>query len=209
MVFYSKNEKLESWLNRILQETPKYGLALWIKTAYLLKKDANAEDVYNAISQAFENGYQFSLASKSDLIYDEGDKLVKLREEKVFIELLKKGIAEEEDILAHQKLNAFEKDIHFKKLKSLIDFTIFVETIDISKDDENIPEIIGLLEKANYYQPNRPEILLKLSAAYAYLHNKEKAIEYAQKVIETNKDYAEQAQIFISLVEQERWDEIQ
>jgi O-antigen ligase len=209
MVFYSKNEKLESWLNRILQETPKYGLALWTKAAYLLKKDANAEDVYNAISQALENGYQFSLASETDLIYDEVDKLVKLREEKVFVELLKKGIAEEENILAHQKLNAFEKDIHSKKLKSLIDFTIFVETIDISKNSENIPEVIGLLEKANYYQPNRPEILLKLAAAHAYLHDKEKAIEYAQKVIETNKDYAEQAQIFINLVEEERWDEIQ
>jgi len=50
--------------------------------------------------------------------------------------------------------------------------------------------------------------LVKYAAAYAQLHNKEKAIEYANKAKEIDPRYATDVEIFIKIVEEEKWDQL-
>jgi len=208
-ILYDDTETAQKRLDQILTITPKYGLASWMKSILLIKQNADPQEIYNNVSNAFENGYQFSLSDNSDYIWVAIEGLDKLQKDGKIISLIDNGIAEEENILAHQKLNAFERDIHLNKVKSLIDFAILIETINTPEDQAHLLKVIDYLQKADSYQNNRPEILIKLAAAYAHLHDKEKAIDYAKKVMVVNNSYATDAEIFINLVEQEKWDQIE
>jgi len=94
------------------------------------------------------------------------------------------------------------------KVRGLIDLAILIETSDLPKDPAHLEKTIAYLEKADQYQKNRVTILIKLATAYAHLHNKEKAIEFAKKVIQVDSRYATDVVEFIKIVEQEQWDKL-
>jgi len=196
------------WLERILTNTPKFGPAIWLKAISLIKEKADANEIYVEISRAFDNGYQFSLANTGDYIFAVTNELSDLPQKKELLTFIDEGVIKEENVLKNRKLNAFERSIHFEKLKSLIDLVIFIEITTPPKDNEHIQRVINYLEKADFYQKNRIDILVKLAAAYAQLRDKEKAIEYARKVGMLDKRYATDVEIFIKLVEEEKWNQL-
>jgi len=202
------SEKAEEFLNGILTRTPKYAPAIWAKTIFLIKKNASEEEIYNSAVEAFENGYQYSLDNQGDMLSNAYNMLPALQNKQKIFEFIDKGIAEAEEKLKDKKLNAFERSLQFNKLTSLIDLAITIEISNPPKDTAHIEKVIAYLEKANQYQPNRVQILIKLAAAYAQLHNKEKAIDYAKKVVQVNPRYATDVVEFIQMVEQEQWDKL-
>jgi len=89
-------------------------------------------------------------------------------------------------------------------------------------DKDQILNIINLLAKEQKYStieklylqaikidPGDISLYTGLAATYAKMQNKEKAIEYAKKVIELNPAAQEAAEGFIELVENEQWDLIE
>lgn len=198
----------EKWLDRIITNTPKYAPALWLKGVLLIQQNADAQEVYNMLSRALDNGYQFVFSNNSDFIYSAQNQLIDLKKGSNFVQLINQGIAEEENILATKKLNAFERSLHNQKLRSLVDLGILMEIINPTPTKEDLEHLITYLDKADALQKNRFEILIKYAAAYALLHDKEKAIEYAKKVEELNPNYATDAEAFINLVQEERWDQL-
>jgi len=201
-------EKMEEFLNGILTRTPKYAPAIWAKTIVLINKNASEEEIYESAIKAFESGYRYSLDNQSDLLSNAYNMLPALQNKQKIFTFIDKGIEETEEKLKDKKLNAFEKGIQLNKITSLIDFAIALEISNPPKDLAHIEKVISYLEKANEYQPNRAQILIKLAAAYAQLHNKEKAIEYAKKLVQVNPRYATDVLEFIQLVEQEQWDKL-
>lgn len=198
----------EKWLDRIIANTPKYAPALWLKGVLLIQQNADAQEVYDMLSRALDNGYQFVFSNNSDFIYSAQNQLIDLKKGSNFVQLIDQGIAEEENILATKKLNAFERNLHNQKLCSLVDLGILMEIINPTPTKEDLEHLITYLDKADALQKNRFEILIKYAAAYALLHDKEKAIEYAKKVEELNPNYATDAEAFINLVQEERWDQL-
>ncbi|MCK4805915.1 MAG: hypothetical protein KAS91_01910, partial [Candidatus Pacebacteria bacterium] len=90
------------------------------------------------------------------------------------------------------------------------------------KDKNQILSVINLLAKEKKYEaiknlyiqavqidPNDISLYTGLAAVYAKMHNKEKAIEYANKVLEINPGAKQAVEEFIQLVENEQWDKIQ
>ncbi|MCK4805907.1 MAG: hypothetical protein KAS91_01870, partial [Candidatus Pacebacteria bacterium] len=90
------------------------------------------------------------------------------------------------------------------------------------KDKKQILIIINLLVKEKKYEvieklylqavqidPEDVSLYTGLSATYAKMHNKEKAIEYAERVLELNPEAKQVVEEFIQLVENEQWDKIQ
>jgi len=89
------------------------------------------------------------------------------------------------------------------------------------KDKSQILSVINLLIKEKKYetiknlylqaiQIDSKDVSLYsgLAAAYAKMHNKEKAIEYAEKVVELDPNFKQASEDFIKLVENEEWDKI-
>jgi len=87
------------------------------------------------------------------------------------------------------------------------------------KDKNQILSIINLLAKEKKYDAiknlyiqaiqidqNDISLYTGLAATYAKMHNKEKAIEYANKVLELNPGSKEAVEAFIQLVENEQWE---
>jgi len=87
------------------------------------------------------------------------------------------------------------------------------------KDKNQILSIINLLAKEKKYNtiknlytqaiqidPQDVSLYTGLAATYAKMHNKEKAIEYANKVLELNPGSKEAVEAFIQLVENEQWE---
>ena len=87
------------------------------------------------------------------------------------------------------------------------------------KDKSQILSVINLLAKEKKYNviknlyiqavqidPNDVSLYTGLAATYAKMHNKEKAIEYANKVLELNPGSKEAVEEFIQLVENEQWE---
>jgi len=85
---------------------------------------------------------------------------------------------------------------------------ILMEIINPNPTNEDLEHLITYLDKADALQKNRIEVLVKYAAAYAQLHNKEKAIEYASKVKEIDSRYATDVEVFIKIVEEEKWDQL-
>ncbi|MFA4990801.1 MAG: O-antigen ligase [Candidatus Paceibacterota bacterium] len=198
----------QKWLDRIIASTPKYAPALWLKGVSLIKQEGDAQEIYDMLSRALDNDYQFVFSNNSDFIFSAQDQLVNLKKEGKLLQLIDQGIIEEEKILANQKLNAFEKNLHTQKLKSLVDLGILMEIINPNPTNEDLEHLITYLDKADALQKNRIEVLVKYAAAYAQLHNKEKAIEYASKVKEIDSRYATDVEVFIKIVEEEKWDQL-
>ncbi len=90
------------------------------------------------------------------------------------------------------------------------------------KDKIQILSVINLLIKEKKYEvieklylqaiqidSNDVSLYTGLAATYAKMHNKEKAIEYAERVLELNSEAKEAVEEFIQLVENEQWELIQ
>ncbi|NMB92419.1 MAG: tetratricopeptide repeat protein [Parcubacteria group bacterium] len=56
--------------------------------------------------------------------------------------------------------------------------------------------------------PKDANLYVYLAATYGKMHNKAKAIEYAQKAAEINSNYKQAAEEFIKIIENEEWDKI-
>jgi O-antigen ligase len=89
------------------------------------------------------------------------------------------------------------------------------------KDKKQILIVINLLIKEKDYKvieklylqaikidPQDGSLYTGLAATYAKMRNKEKAIEYANKVLELNSEAKQTVEEFIRLVENEQWDKI-
>jgi O-antigen ligase len=201
-------EKTQKELAELLEKTPKYAPAWWLKAILAIQDGKNEEEVFEYINTAFDNGYEFYLEKSSDFIMNVVSQITLFQTRGKMIGLIDEEISKTEKLLQNEKLNAFQKGILLNKVKSLIDLAVFIEISNPPKDADHINKVINYLEKANQYQKNRLEILIKLAAAYAQLHNKEKAIEYAQQVLKVDSRYATDVREFINLVEQEQWDKL-
>jgi len=66
--------------------------------------------------------------------------------------------------------------------------------------------IKNLYIQAIQIDPNDTSLYTGVAATYAKMHNKEKAIEYANKVLELNPGAKQAVEDFIKLVENEQWE---
>ncbi|MGC9066842.1 MAG: O-antigen ligase family protein [Minisyncoccia bacterium] len=80
--------------------------------------------------------------------------------------------------------------------------------VKILAQHKDYQRIIKLYEQELKLDPKNPSVYIHLAATYAKLHNKEKAIEYAKKVVELNSQYQEAVNNFIEIVEKGEWDKI-
>lgn len=201
-------EKTQKELAELLEKTPKYAPAWWLKAILAIQDQKDEEEVFEYMNTAFDNGYEFYLEKPSDFIMNVVSQITLFQTRGKMIGLIDEEISKTEELLQNGKLDAFQKGILLNKVKGLIDLAIFIEISNPPKDADHINKVINYLEKANQYQKNRLEILIKLAAAYAQLHNKERAIEYAQQVLKVDSRYATDVREFINLVEQEQWDKL-
>jgi tetratricopeptide (TPR) repeat protein len=74
--------------------------------------------------------------------------------------------------------------------------------------EKDYETIIKLYLQALNLDPKDAEMYVHLAAAYGKMHNKEKAIYYAQKAAELNPDLKQASENFIKLVENEACDKI-
>lgn len=201
-------EKTQQELSEMLEKTPKYAPAWWLKAVLAIQDQKSEEEIFKYMNTAFDNGYEFSLEKTSDFIMNVMPQVSYFQQQGKLINLVDQEIEKTEAILQDKELSAFQKGLLLNKVKGLSDLAIFVEISNPPKDPEHINKVIAYLEKANQYQKNRLQIIIKLAAAYAQLHNKEKAIEYAKQVLKIDSRYATDVQEFINLVETEQWDKL-
>ena len=57
-------------------------------------------------------------------------------------------------------------------------------------------------------EPKNVLVYVSLATTYGKMHNKEKAIEYANKALELNQNLKPQVEEFIKIVENEEWEKI-
>ena len=81
-------------------------------------------------------------------------------------------------------------------------------TINLLAQEKKYSTIEKLYLRAIQIDSQDISLYTGLAATYAKMHNKEKAIEYAQKVVELNPAAQEAANEFIQLVENEQWEMI-
>jgi len=74
--------------------------------------------------------------------------------------------------------------------------------------EKDYETIIKLYFQAINLDPKDAEMYVHLAAAYGKMHNKEKAIYYAQKAAELDPNLKQASENFIQLIEKGEWDEI-
>ncbi len=74
--------------------------------------------------------------------------------------------------------------------------------------DQDYQTIVKIYSRGIELYPEEAEFYVKLAAAYGKLKNKEKAIYYANKAVEIMPSLKEEADKFLELIINERWDEI-
>ena len=90
-------------------------------------------------------------------------------------------------------LNYHREDI----LKRMVNSAVYAEDYNYaSKFNKELTELL----------PDKPDYWIDLALSYAYLGEKEKAVETAKKVGEFGEDYAEQSDLFIQDVLAGRFD---
>jgi len=57
-------------------------------------------------------------------------------------------------------------------------------------------------------EPKNVLVYVSLATTYGKMHNKEKAIEYANKALELNPNLKPQVEEFIKIIENEEWEKI-
>ncbi len=115
--------------------------------------------------------------------------------------------------LAYNELSDFEKrdenlikaaELNFSfKAKNQI-----LGVISLLIKEKDYKAITKLYLQAIQIDPKDVSLYTGLAAAYAKIQNKEKAIEYANKVLELKPGAKETVEAFIKLVEDEQWDQI-
>ena len=78
--------------------------------------------------------------------------------------------------------------------------------INLLAKEKKYNTIKNLYTQAIQIDPQDVSLYTGLAATYAKMHNKEKAIEYANKVLELNPGSKEAVEAFIQLVENEQWE---
>ena len=74
--------------------------------------------------------------------------------------------------------------------------------------DQDYQTIVKIYSRGIELYPEEAEFYVKLATAYGKLKNKEKAIYYANKAVEIMPSLKEEADKFLELIINERWDEI-
>ncbi len=109
------------------------------------------------------------------------------------------------DGLEQYKINlvkAAEFDFPFKDKKQILN------VINFLAGEKKYSVIEKMYLQAIALDPQDPSLYSGLAATYGKLHNKEKAIEYAQKSAQIDSNYQQPSETFIQWIENEEWDKI-
>ncbi len=110
------------------------------------------------------------------------------------------GNAEKRD---ENLIKAAELNFPFK------DKTQILNIINLCIKDKKYEVIEKLYLQAMQIDPQEISLYTGLAATYGKMHDKERAIYYAQKAAELNPDFKQASEDFIKLIENEQWDQIQ
>jgi tetratricopeptide (TPR) repeat protein len=89
------------------------------------------------------------------------------------------------------------------------DKQVVLKAVNLLVQEKDYSTIAELYLSAIQLEPNDVSLYVSLAATYGKLHNKDKAIEYAQKAAELNPDLKQASEDFIQLIKNEEWDKIQ
>jgi len=88
------------------------------------------------------------------------------------------------------------------------DKNMILNIVNLLVQEKDYETIIKLYFQAINLDPKDAEMYVHLAAAYGKMHNKEKAILYAQKAAELNPNLKQASENFIQLIEKGEWDKI-
>jgi len=97
-------------------------------------------------------------------------------------------------------IKAAEFNFHFKDKSQIL------TVINLLAKDKKYEVIKNLYIQAIQIDPDDISLYTGVAATYAKMHNKEKAIEYANKVLELNPGAKQAVEEFIKIVENEQWE---
>jgi len=89
------------------------------------------------------------------------------------------------------------------------DKQVVLKAVNLLVQEKDYSTIAELYLSAIQLEPNDVSLYVSLAATYGKLHNKDKAIEYAQKAAELNPTLKQASEDFIQLIKNEEWDKIQ
>jgi len=88
------------------------------------------------------------------------------------------------------------------------DKNMILNLANLLAQEKDYQTIVNLYLQAINLDPKDAEMYVHLAAAYGKIHNKEKAIYYAQKAAELNPNFKQASENFIQLIENGEWDKI-
>ena len=89
------------------------------------------------------------------------------------------------------------------------DKQVILKAVNLLVQEKDYSVIAELYLSAIQLEPNDVSLYVSLAATYGKLHDKDKAIEYAQKAAELNPTLKQASEDFIQLIKNEEWDKIQ
>jgi tetratricopeptide (TPR) repeat protein len=203
-LFKGNIDKAKEWNNFILEQTPNFSRALWLNAALLVAQGGSAENIFNFINDAVDNGYRWDINEKSDVLFAV---VPYLKNYPTLIKFLDDQYVYEKNNLRVSEANS-DIDLALKKerTKAILDLLIYLNLQSESRDYE---KLISYFEDALVYNDANADYWARLAAAYAKVHNKEGAISAAQKAAELNPDnYGAELPLFIDIVQNEEWDQL-
>jgi hypothetical protein len=203
-IYKEKYAEAEKWLDLILERTPNYSRAVWLRGILDLVGSDNVEEAFRYINAAIDAGHRYDINNQSDIIFAIAPR-IKPQNYTLFIKFLE------------NRLEEYDSDLDLVGAQTPIDLELRVERIKMTVNllvelklrltNVNYNEIAKYLAMAVKYDSQNPAYWSRLAAAYGKLHNKDGAIQAAEMAAQLSPGvYATDAAAFIYYVQNEQWD---
>ena len=203
-IYKEKYDEANHWLDLILERTPNYGRALWLKGIIGLINNNNVEEAFKYINAAIDAGHRYDINKQSDILFAISPR-IKVSSYPLFIKFLENRLEEYTSDLDLVKIQTdMDLQLRVERIKMtvnlLVQFSLKLNYVDYNK-------VSNYLAVAVKYDPENPGYWSRLAAAYGKTHNKELAIQAAQMAVDLDPGtYATDAAAFIYYVQNEQWD---
>lgn len=205
-IYKEKYEEAEKWLDLILERTPNYSRAVWLRGVLDLIYSDNVEEAFQYISNAIDLGHRWEINNQSDILFALASK-IKNNNLPLFIKFLE------------NRLEDYTSDLDLVNMQTETDLLLRVERIKMTinllvelklrSSDVDYNKIAEYLSVAVKYDQQNPAYWSRLAAAYGKLHNKNSAVQAAQMAADLDPGtYATDAAAFIYYVQNEQWDKL-
>jgi tetratricopeptide (TPR) repeat protein len=202
-IYKEKYDEANEWLDIILERTPDYSRALWLKGIIGLINNNDVEQVFKYIETAIDAGHRYDINKQSDILFAISPR-IKVQNYPLFIKFLENRLEEyTSDLNLSQTQVPTDLQLRIEKIKMtvnlLVQFALKLNYVDYNK-------VAEYLVVAVEYDSANPAYWSRLAAAYGKIHNKDKAIEAAQMAADLDPGtYATDAAAFIYYVQNEQW----